>query len=521
MFSNRISYTQSPGGIRRGMIWQSSNTGTSKVDQRWHLFTPFRQSGALLSYYYAQNHDFQLFTDGYPVEEGSSSMGLLGHMLHFHSPIEINCPYFTYMTEVEPDAFGNPYYKTFGDQKCFYEDIDFKINPQMCNVGEPNSDAVLNFDSEYNAYTVGGDGNHYQITSAPVAYSKGYSTSSVGECQDNYTSDGTYKTLNAERISYPSCTMRIKARVVYADYPFALSANFTGGHAAALAMELPYDDITAWFKNYLDQYTIASDTEFKGATTSSKDHDSVYYQDFAMPSLTRDNNIRDERSTNASDSHKWFRYTEGCVYNGPHKDFQMYITPLLYPAVSRIQASGSSANDYTLYLPNIASDINPNLMAKHANPYIIPPEIICPELNYIQYGAGPSATPHYHNRHYRFVAGNIRNNLQTTAPLYTSFRGNNYIRDSLLGARGVTISNLTSVAPQPNTITFLNPYGRTSGRDTFSGACVQPKIVKGTKYTQPFEVIVAKADTTENGQGALSGRFKLIGIKGKISFFEN
>ena len=290
MFGNAINYTWGPGGIRRGLIWQSSKTG-DKIDPRWHLFTPFRQAGALSSYYYAQNRDFELFLGGFPVEEGSNNMGMMGNMLHFHSPTEIDCPYFTYQTEVEPDAHGNNYYKTFGDQKCYYEDIDFYINPTMCNVGNPNSEAVLDFDAQYNMYTVGGDGNHYQITSKPTAYSKGYGLSSAGECQDNFTSDGVYKALKAERMTYPSCPMRIKCRVVYADYPFALSANFTGGRAAALAMELPYDSITAFFKDYLDQYTIPADDVFKGSGVSSQDHDESYYRNFGMPVFSRNDTI--------------------------------------------------------------------------------------------------------------------------------------------------------------------------------------------------------------------------------------
>lgn len=518
---SRVRYTQSPGGIRRGGIWQSSNINITPPDPRFHLFTPFRRASytpGLYSYIYLPDQTIQLPTGGISILDGTEQ-GLNGFKLPITTRTGIQVPLYPYTTTIQKDADGNNFLASFADEMSYYADMDFYISPNMCIVGDPDEDASLEINSS-GAFVIGGRGNHYQVTNGPYAYSKGYYLKHPGECRDSYT-DNMHEFLDAMRISYPSCPMRIQMRCVYSDYPFSLSAAFTGGQSAALAIEFPNSLTTDYLTGILDAYDISSITGWRGAAMNSKNH-GHYYTDFAMPAFQKVTGTRTEKNSSASAAHKWYRYTDGAVYDGLLKEFQMYLTPLLYPATSRITTANRYA-DYELYLPSVASDVSTQLMQQHADPYMIPPEIITPDLNYVTYAEDGTPTPTWYNRHYLYSPGEYTgSSYYNNTPLYVRNSGlanDNYIRRSMMGAHGVTVSSATSAGPLPTSIHFNNLNGQKSLVETI-GAAVQPHIVKGQQYLQEFMVVVAKCDTDVSG-GALTGRYKYLGFKGVISFFES
>lgn len=533
MFGNRMLYTWGPGGVRRGLIWQSSSAGASPEDPRFWCFTPYRTNGGNSDIYDANGNVLVSLPNGYNVEN-TNYHGVTGFKIPINTPIQINVPQYIYVPTYDTDPNGNPFLSSFGDENSYYEDIDFYIDPQMLTAGGQNRQPELEIqgrDTQYVKRHYVTLYNNYQLTNGPSVKAYGYIANSIGEVLEPRPSGDSYAIgiwdiLNRLRPSFPSCPMRIQMRVVYSDYAFAMSGAFSGGQSAADSLEFPFSLCNSYLTNILNGYNVPTDQYFNGSGIQSKLHGS-FYQNFNVPTFQPISADRTETYALTSQTHKFYRYTKGALYEGLNNDFQMYVSPVMYPGVYNIDGPGM-VNDYTIHLPSVASGVNTQNFGKHASPYMLPPIIKTPYLKDIIYYGSGNQTPEYYATRMGFTSGTITSNSDSNVNAATTFMTgeiNSFsaLRTSILGAQGVSRINTLD---NPNftyedLIQNLEPNRQRTDQIT---GYLQPVVNKGTKYTQEFEVITAKGDTTSRplgtSDGALSGRFKYIGLKGKISWYE-
>lgn len=525
MFANRMMYTKSPGGIRRGLIWQSGTEITpGPVDNRYHIFTPWGVTYTetnWLNPYRPYSRDIEL-PNGFPISE-SGQQTIYGTATGFRvptsNPIPLHCPLYTYIPTTDIDPNGNYFLSSFADELSYYEDVDFYLDPletEVTDIDDNYDEPIITLNNKN--YRI--INSSHELRNAPKPFNKGYYMSSAGDCDTQLpgSSNQSYDFLKNVRWSYPSCPMRIQMRVVYSDYPFTLSGAFTGGYQQARAIEFPFDACTSYFNNILDQYNYPSDSQFAGSKIKSK-NDGQYYDNFEFPSFQVTPGIRKSIYNSSITDEKFYRYTEGALYDGLDYGAQMYLTPLLYPAV--IGASRGNYNDYTLYLPSVASDVTTLYMGQHAHPYMIPPTIKMPAITRVSYSnQGNTVTPRYGTggARLRFNSGTWHQNEYDVPFMVTSDAHYFSADKSLLGAKGIKMNTLST--PTPSYLHFNNITGATGSFDIVQGF-VQPVIRKGEKYTQEFRVICSKGDTkASSNKGEFMGRYKYLAFKGKISFFE-
>lgn len=515
-----FAYTQGPGGVRRGPIWQSSNLTPSRIDNRYHLFTPWREGSSSL---FSEIEGNAINTkNGLPTAYAWG--GATGFKIPTNQPTLINCPYYIYIPSTAQDSHGDYFLTSFGDEMSYYEDIDIYLSPVIMKQGSNTDfdDPVIELNNQ--TYTLT---NYAQeITNAPKAFAKGYYTKSQGEIFDEPTASAVKAFLESQRIAYPSCPMRIQMRIVYSDYPFALSAAYTGGASSARAIEFPFESCKDYFTGILDQYVMPSDNDFNGSGISSR-NGGAYYDDFSFPAFQVESGARKSKYSSTTAQNKFYRYTEGALYNGLQKSLQMYISPLMYPMVRNTDGGTNDNYDYYMLLPSYASDVNTNRFKAHAHPYMLPPVVSTPRISEIRYYSGV-ADPRYNPITLKFASGNFTSNDNNSPFMATGdLAAFSFVQGSTLGAKGVSRSTSSSDYTTPTWPHFTNPQGITGNAIDHISGYMQPKIIKGQKYIQEFRVVCVKGDThvytgqsETSNNGAFSGRYKFLGFKGKISFFE-
>ena len=517
-FGNAIAYTQSPGGVRRGLIWQSSNMGP-RIDPRWHLFNP-RQ---LINDYRigTPQGNIALPNKGLPIAGASYYSAMTGKKL----PIDlnrtpINCPEYPYITTTDVDGGGNTFITSYANERSFYQDLDFYIDPKMCNVGEASD---LDNPSEW--YRNGGGGPYLirgargQLQNSGTPYGAGYYEISPSDYEPTGTPTTMDHVYSDDRISYPSSPMRIKCRVVVSDYPFTLSPKFTN-HQYGIVSQFNCDICGAYFDSILDAYTMPTAADFSGSKIETQDSGS-YYDTFAIPVFSDISGTRKEDSSlNSSGATvRQYRKMSGLLNIAQEPTFQMLVSPVMY--------NYGPGQDWNVFLPSSYYETTAEKltkMGKHADPYLLPPEIITP---YVLNNPDPYShvTTYSEQTGYNFTSGNYNTISSTGGYFYDGYGTTAEERASYISPYGVFRN-------YPTGITFPDLHFGYHIPDTpavdrireYPESYVQPIIQRGQKYIQEFRTSVAVFNAQRTSSGSdyygVSGRYKYIGIKGCISWYE-
>lgn len=508
---NKIFYTQSPGGIRRGLIWQSSNN-ILQVDPRQYIYTPFFAANSPSSYAHLPGQSIQTPNNGYPIS-GTSYRGLIQYRPIIFNRNDFVCQLYPYRTTIGTDINGDNFISIYSDEQTYLCEVDAFISPSMVHGDSADLEpSASNYSGPWS--------NIMQLTSGGVPKNIAYYQDSPGEWLGGIINNVAQQ-LEQIRISYPSAPMRIKGYFLYSDYPFTLSNIATGGYSQARLIDFPWDLITNNFINILDARSFPTDNDFSGCGMYSQEKGN-YYNNFGVPAFQNNYGSRIDKPNSNDAITKSYRYTSGVLYDGLNKDYQLFLSPLLFPAVST-----SFTDDTYFWLPPIATTLDFSDYSKHASIGIIPPMIIMPEIaTCYNPGGGNAVQITYNNRHFVFNQGNFTHSgLYAPYPFMCGMTGSGYIERSALGAVGMTgPSSTQSAGPTPTSI-IVDPSKMYGTRDYWQHGAVQPSLEMGQKYIQEIKTIVAKCDSFVNdssGQyrGAYCGRYKFLGFKGKISFFE-
>ena len=513
-FGNAIAYTQSPGGVRRGLIWQSSNMGP-RIDPRWHLFNP-RQ---LIEPYKIKTPQGNLVLPhkGLPIPGTSMSSVFTGKKLPVDNYTPLICPSYPYITRVDVDGDGNNFITSYANEKSYYQDLDFYIIPTMTKVGSDDLDNPTEWYIGSGGYHIRGARGQLQNSGTP--YGAGYYEISPGD----YTPEGTPTALDLkysmDRISYPASPMRIKCRVVVSDYPFTLSPKFTNYQYGAIT-DFNCDLCGAYFDNILDSYTMPTASDFSGSKIQTQDSGN-YYDSFGIPVFSDVCGVRKEDTTlNASIATlRQYRKMSGILNIAADETFQMILSPVMY--------NYGPGQDWNVYLPSKYYESTAEKltkMGKHADPYLLPPEIITP---YVLNNPDPytQQTSYSEQTGYNFISGDYTAASNTGSFFYDTYGTDADERASFIQPYGLFKNYRSGITyPDLHFGYHIPDTPVVDRRREQPESYVQPIIQRGQKYIQEFRTSVAVFNAQRTSSGSdyygVSGRYKYIGIKGCISWYE-
>lgn len=548
MFGN----TQSPGGIRRGPIWQSSDMGNKERDLRYLIYSDGDYSNIL----------YGISSGGvvYSMNSGGLMMPDIASSAHGYQEIRpdvsdaqtfnyINYPYHIhYDTTSDPDGM---FMDEFAHEKSMVIDVDLYVDPYMGSYCNPNGPTILVPTVTHHTdplFSYDGWTNVLQFGSGEKFDAKVYSQLIDGQSVQGYSEQLTNavdKRLQRDRAVIPCCPMRIKGKMVYSDYCFAMSATKVASAAAAraaIAVDRPNgfqaSIATEFFEQKLATEMPSYDHQgFRGAGVQSPPQGSIYqsftlggYQDHTSSPLI---DLTDNR--NGNESTQRYHYCRGNVYGDNvegNSDITFYFSPCIYPMYyNGNHYAGLNQGDMSLTLATSHArelqikDARDYLFAAHADPGFLSPILQVPILTAVNTEPGQSGDYGAWNRPY------IRSR-HVTEPNPT----NNWSRALRMAPYGSGTDDATEATGLRNfdicAAHGIYRTGRGSGEPTYFRAgpssvnlkiekgIIQPEVNLGVKYLQDVDSACASYIAIAQTSGAFSGRYKFIGFKGTISFFE-
>lgn len=522
-----VLYTQSPGGIRRGLIWQSSKTSEIEYDPRNFLFVPHGSTQNL--YLWEGNTSYYTIYNG--LIGNTNNLQQIRPVIDDAQKVLLSCPYYPYSTEVGTDPDGDPYITSVGDEHSYQYEIDMIISPAL----QKTSRSTSYLEEPYYNELASGQKNWtgvQELNPDSTVNNLGLLGTQTGECLDVDVLSNVNTILNATRHSAISAPCRIKGTFIYSDYPFALSNSITGGYENAKIIEFPNDLCTDYFIGILNNIQMPDISNFVGASTRTE-HGGNLYDDWNMNVFNNASaqSYRKDSHDSTSDAVKHYRYNQGTMIDSPGGDFQLYFGPSVFPAVSFTSGYTATSNmfDGQIYLPNAASNISITNFTKHASPGFIGPFITTP---YIILSDGTNNTATWGKKYIEYTSGDYTHapgsnpwdlDRKMIGYLTSHTNNNSYIRNSTLGGYGYTytLQNASS-GYTPSEISIDTPVGL----NNWLSGIVQPSINYHQQYLIPIFFACAKNDTVANSsssstvRGSYCGRYKFMGFKGYISLYE-
>ena len=521
MFANKITYTQSPGGIRRGLIWQSSETRPARKEQRNFFISPYTYTyGDFTELIGQENVKSIVFPSGAYTNENNEIVRVQGFRPDLLNAQPVSSIVFPYATTVKTDPLtGQDYLAILASALVTTYDIDCYIYP---SVYKDTSFYHKSYGELYPGYE------------APIEYYyKGRQLNKHGTISANYyfektpgNIDSNSEELQKPRMITPSLPMRIKGTFLFCDYAYSLSNKETGSRAAARSAYIDYETITQQLSAIFSNLPTPGQGDFLGASISSPEWGNFYTLD-TIPAFTQASGVRYDDTSNATNSRHW-RMTQGVQYDGLNCDYQFFFSPIQYPH-SLYDVGG----DFYCILNGMTYDEHNFIL--HDTPMFMSPIMNLPRADYVNKQAPIKRSPDDHT-----VSGFGSQHLypHRRAMTFTPGTFNHGYSNSFWQNNGIFKPDIaTAIAP-----CILRPYGmdyesRVSesvdvtsipfnigdheGLRFNDTPVIQPGYTKNTKYTVNVSPQIASHDfiVTTNA-GDCSGRYKYCGFKGTVSFFE-
>ena len=497
------------------------------------------------------------------------------HYVPFHRVLDpvwpLACPeYTTFMTA---QGIGSQGY----DEESYYVDVDIILSPTRGFTGwHYDGEQVKGSDQPVNFQPYGSGENYYftvtnkmgeirELNQDQKGHNYGYFVYSQGESFPTDPSWNTSQTLERKRIGVPPCFMRIKGRLYFSDFPFV-------NRTLPTRLDFPSSNVTTWFLNQMATYTPPSDDDFIGAGAKRNNvNGNAFYTPFKMKDLPACPGEYVNEYTNSSASNDYpyyqYQYAKGILYEDNDDTLQqMLFMPISYPMVSTTFGANAttgvysqSNGDYICRVTGVQdyqSQYNTDLFFKHSIPGFVPPIISLP-------GKIRSLTPDPNTAGFSNIDGQLSyfefnpNMVSTQQNITTSYQypkfcgldnqSGNYLRMSTVGVPQYSFNQTHTAQNQrqpqnftPIVFTDINRASRLWADttiqlvDKYINGFLQPSVKYHEKYIQNVDCAVARCITSKIGNHSIrdpethqyeaigwSGRYKFIGFKGKISYFEN
>ena len=572
MFGNRVAYTQSPGGIRRGLIWQSSEDIPPEPymdpsNYIWDYRVGCKPGN--IPWIHTSSGDFKrtvssnnpYFTSLTPVFNdpgvisGSDLYGPVFNSLvipkYDVQEIEIPLTLFGYYDSfIDDPNTGEPYMASLGKVTAYLMDISFQYYPWRCTLysngaSDDTPDLIKNgFVSPNTPPWCYETVNGFEIDSDCGIMNKGYYTRTNGQTlYSPQTSSGVQlmQTRALRRVSFPSCPTLFRGRVVFCELDFAASQGMT-------FQGIDPDAITAYLTNILDQYAMPVDNLFIGCKTYNRQQ-GRFFNNFTLQGLHKKIGYNSKHVRQNSMLTR-YQYSEGII--SENNLFTMMYSPVVPPSVYL------DTNDYD-YILRLGRGIIPNatMFKQVSDPEIAAPHISLPVM-----------------------CGGLRTHLKTPSSIwwnqdtyYPSYiiprysyqgdvtSGSSHL-DLLMSYGGTTFTNQTANGPRGGSYSYngyaypysmltqdytdfneqtppFTPFHDVLSRgfsddptetqaviDTIRYSTMQPKLNFHEKYlveVMPVNSLcnIWYASPTSGWSSQHSGKYKYVGMKGKVSLFEN
>jgi len=524
MFSNKIAYTQSPGGIRRGLIWQSGGE-VKKTQTRNFIISPYSLSFGSYSVLRNNGNQMTVPSDVY-IADDNTTVGVQGIRPGYLNA-EIPSFTFPYITQTAYDeSTETEYLSILADAYVRKFDIDFYVYPDVIqyfnSAGNPVSTVVETWykASDLSPVTVTLYNNVKQINGDGSGSSTGYEMLTPGNPSSNNN------ILTYPMMSSPSLPMRIKGTLLYADYPYAFAGENFSSRAQALNAMIAYDTITTQLSNILNGYSYPSDTNFNGSSINSP-HRGSYIDGFtAIPSFQMTTGTRYDTTSSATSATQKWAMTKGIHYDGLNQDFQFFFSPIAYP----FSTYNGGMDSYCIIGKSQGLNYDEIDFIQHENPVFMSPIMNLPRANRVfsenlkqtasssslSYTA--SLTPHI--RPLEWTTGTVthsgtasfwNNTANPFNPQFVTYVGN----DGVLMPYGLSYGSQKDIQ---SLISFEQQDSAQVWRDE---NVIQPIFNKGALYSVEVCPELAKHNYgVHTSTFQSSGRYKYAGFKGKVSFFE-
>lgn len=524
MFNNRMLYTQSPGGVRRGLIWQSSNMDIRREGRNF-IVDPYSITFGPLTIFDTNNNNKNLYTpsDTYVAPDDTivRVQGIRPPYLHAQN---ISYPDFPYITQIDYKD-GAPYFSFLADQYAFECEIDMYVYP----------DIIANFAGGSNHNPVSyQDFTYYKSSdSSPVTLRAVHNSSQLNRNQSGSSFGYVMKTSgnpdsNVNELTYPMCAspslpMRIKGTLIYCDYPYAVASDNNSSDTAARGNIIDPIAPTQFFSNLLSQKAYPSLSLFDGSKINSP-NEGNYYALSSIPSFQMDQRVRyDTTSSQTSNIQNWIM-TKGTHYEGLNQDYQFFFSPICYP--HSVYQGG--LDSYCTISSAYGTHYDETNFLRHENPVFMSPIMNLPRANRVyseNIKEGPSQSAityscslHPHRRALQWTSGNNQHSYgasfwnNSDFPFRPELVGSAVDPSSVLMPYGYSVGPLTVV----NNILFNNTDVCLQWSDE---SILQPRFFRGNKYTVNVCPEIARHHFSARGRNT-SGRYKYCGFKGTVSFFE-
>lgn len=493
MFGNTFVNYGGPGGVRRGLIWQSG--GRAQRDYRGFWYNTSTWTGAGGGY----NNYWKMI----PTVLSRS---------------DISNPYpWPFSTTIGTDpTTGDPFLTIVAFTKAEKIDIDFFYDPVIYDL--PIDPYYPDFKEEI---FPDGSVKHYGLSKEVLNYPKAGST---------YESRG-------------GCVLRIKGSFIHVDNYFSCH-RYSGLQNVAL----PVKDMTDFYDNMLQDLSYPSPLDFGGCKYNIRQ--GTYYN-MPMPEFDEAPNTQQSRiyynltqsapDLTGTDPYDVYAESRRTVYmdSGRSQDAQLYVPYQLFfsTAMDTCPTDEYSYRDYMDYpRTETESDAKKRIyLAQHQQQ----PLFNVPFINFPRYGHTPPASGKpfstiiypltgqytignaaYGHMDYATLpatdiskaeqigglyqfsvydnndSNSIRCVNMYNSPYYTNF--NDFLVDNV--SERLTVQNIPGV----------------------TGNILQPSLIKGEKYLCNVSPSAAtyRTNNIESNPLMWSGRYKFLGFKGTISFFE-
>lgn len=569
MFGNRLVYTQSPGGIRRGLIWQSSDVVPGPtIDPRNYVWdfrvepqpgnVPWVDMGTQGVFKKSTSFSDPYLTSVTPIfndpniVSGNNTYGAIfnSKILDILNPVPIEVPQsvFPYYTSfIEDPSTGDAYMASFGKATAYYADIEFQIRPEFLPILYSNASAdqiarlietPLFTDNPESTYSTQ---NAFELSSDCGPMNKGYGDVSLGQpiYTDQTSSSVQLMIARAQkRVMLSGVPLVFKGRVYFCELDFAAIANM-------IPAGIDPDNVTAFMLNEMAGYSVPGDSQFSGSKTRNNQSGN-FFTDFHIGNLTKKNGYNMKHTYNTGALTR-YQLSQGII--SENNLFTLMFSPVVPPSCYL----GSSNYDYIVRLGrgltppiNVFEQVSiPEIAAPHlAGPVICGglgtgtnngewwnsnsyyPSYIIPRYNYQGAVTGGS-----HFDPLICYGGNTFFNNVSNSP-----RGGSYSYNGYAYPYNASLSDHSDFNESNPPFTPFHPYldhHFTSdlqrvqmSLDTIRYASMQPKIDLGEKILCEVEPVNSIMNVWYNSNssgfaGQHSGKYKFCALKGKVSLFEN
>lgn len=524
MFSNKICYTQSPGGIRRGLIWQSSDV-VPQQETRNFIISPYSLSYGSYNVLRSNGKNMTVPADTY-VADDNTTVGVQGIRPTYGNE---TIPTFTfpYITQVLTDPVTQQeYYNILADGYIRKFDIDLYVYPRVIKAfnssGHPVDTVVETWykSSDLSPVLVTFYNNVKQINQDGSGSATGYELLTPGNPSSNEPM------LTYPMMSSPSLPMRIKGTFLFVDYPYAFAGENFSSRAQALNAMIAYDTITTQLSTMLANEPYPSDSIFSGSKINSP-HRGTYIDGFnAIPTFQMTSGTRYDTTSGATSSQQKWAMTKGVHYDGLNSDFQFFFSPIAYP----FSVYQGGRDSYCIIGKDQGLNYDELDFLKHEKPVFMSPIMNLPRANRVflerlkqspSPGAGnyaASLIPHV--RPLEWTSGSYSHSGTATFWNNTNNPFNPYFVTNV-GNDGVLMPYGLGYGSQRDIQTMIRFEQQTGAQVWRDESVIQPIFNRNELYSVEVCPEIAKHNYgVHTSTFQSSGRYKYAGFKGKVSFFE-